>query len=779
MNSLRVKIFLLFCALLLVIESVTLVTIYLSMRAQVDRNIHQQLDVGREVFVSQFETRREHLSVYSSVIARDYGLISTLHDDPRSLQVALDNHRNRVGADLAIITDLDGTVLADTERPDSAGQIFEPGEGLLAESSTHNRFLRHGQHMYQLVTSPILAPNHVGNLYLGFVIDDELAQQFESITSLQVSFITDAGGETEFIASTAPNHVQDQLAEQVGAILNKPGSMRVDGENYISLALPLERAAGLGIIALLQQSRDAALAAYRPWWQRIAEVSVLILLAGFCGAWLFARGVVRPVRMLAQQADEIARGNYDQRLTIRHEPGSDGEIGELVRAFSQMQSAIAEREESIRYNAYHDPQTGLVNRYRLEQLIDESIHQVPAGEHRFAVLAMDLARFKDINDTLGYHVGDRLLRNVGQRLAGVVGESGIVARLGSDEFGLLLQDVTVATIKERLEALLGAMEEPFHEEGLTLHIGTVIGVAVFPEHGHEAGTLLRHADAARYLAKEKRTRYEIYAGSQDRYSLLRVSLLGEMQTAMENGDMRLHYQPKMDLQSGAVEEVEALLRWHHPTYGMIPPQEFISMVENTGNIHMLTRWVIETALQQVAAWARDRLILRIAVNISAHDLLQPELIDNIRDCLERTGTQASQLRLEVTESAVVENESTVIESLRQLHELGVVLSIDDYGTGYSSLAQLKRLPVNELKIDKSFVISLDKGSDDEIIVRSTIELGHLMGLDVCAEGVESAETLEVLQHLGCETVQGFHIGRSLPPDELVAWLHQRGTGGAS
>lgn len=772
MSSLRIKIFLLFCALLLVIESVTLVTIYLSIGAQVDRNIHQQLNVGHEVFVSQFESRREHLSVYSNVIARDYGLLSTLHDDPRSLQVALDNHRNRVGADLAVITDLSGSVLADTERLDSVGQSFVPAEGLLAESSTHNRFLRYGQHMYQLVTSPIMAPNHVGNLYLGFVLDDDLARQFESITSLQVSFVTNAGGEVSFVASTAQRHAQDQLAGQVGSILRGPGNILVSGETYISLAVPLERDARHGVVAILQQSRDAALAAYQPWWQRIAEVSVLILLAGFGGAWLFARSVVRPVRLLAQQADAIAQGNYDQPITIGQRSGSSGEIGELVRAFGKMQSAIAEREESIRYNAYHDPQTGLVNRYRLEQLIDESIRQVPTAEHRFAVLAMDLARFKDINDTLGYHVGDRLLYSVGQRLAGVVGENGIVARLGGDEFGLLVPDVSVAAIKQRLEALLLAMEEPFHEEGLNLHIGTVIGVAVYPEHGHDAGTLLRNADAARYLAKEKRTRYELYAGSQDRYSLLRVSLLGEMQTAMENGDMRLHYQPKLDLRSGMVEEIEALLRWHHPTYGMIPPQEFISMVENTGNIHMLTRWVIVTALQQVAAWARDGLTLRVAVNISAHDLLQPELIDEIRQCLQRTGTEAAQLRLEVTESAVVENESTVIESLRQLHELGVVLSIDDYGTGYSSLAQLKRLPVNELKIDKSFVIGLTKGSDDEIIVRSTIELGHLMGLDVCAEGVESAEVMEHLHELGCETVQGYHIGKPMPPDDLVSWLRQ-------
>lgn len=766
MNSLRLRIFLLFCGLLVAIEAVTLATLYTSMREQVQRGIDQQLDVGREVFLAQFESRRRHLSIYSQVIAKDFGLLSSLHDDPRSLQVALDNHRKRVGADLAIVTDMDGRVLADTGTPADGTGAHLPFAATGSDDA-RSHFLRHGDRTYQLVAAPLLAPNPVGRLYLGFVIDDALARQFESITSLKVSFVSRAASDT-VIASTLPLATHAPLLAQLAGFGTARELVGLGDDEYVSLAVPLEGDLRHGMVALLQQSEGAALAAYRPWWTQVAEVAALVLLAGFGGAWLLARRIVEPVRLLARQADAIAGGNYEQNISI-HEKG---EIGELVRAFNQMRSAIAERESSIRYNAYHDSLTGLVNRYRLERLIDERASR--AGAPRFAVVVLDLNRFKDINDTLGHHAGDRLLREVAARLAATVADQGVAARLGGDEFGVLLDDVGVASLPERLEALHLALREPFAEDELTLHLGAGAGVAVFPEHGQDAATLLRHADAARFIAKERRVRHEIYDGAQDRYSLLRVSLLGEMQAAMRNGDMQLHFQPKLDLVEDAVIEAEALLRWRHPVYGMIPPHEFVPMAEHTGNIHELTGWVIEAALRQAAEWSRQGIELRLAVNISAHDLRNPALLDCLHDSLRRTHTQPAQLKLEITESAVVENETTVFESLQQLHELGIALAIDDYGTGYSSLAQLKRLPVNEIKIDKSFVMALERSNDDEIIVRSTIELGHLMGLDVCAEGVESAAALRLLKQLGCQTAQGFEVARPMPAAEFAAWFRARG-----
>ena len=776
MHSLRLKIFLLFCALLLVVEAFTLGTLYASMREQVGRGVRQQLDVGRQVFLAQFESRRRHLSAYSRVIAKDFGLLSALHDDPRSLLVALNNHRNRVGADLAIITDTSGRVLADTGHvgnADATDDVDTSFSSVSLEADSvveRSLFLEHGAQTYQLVVAPLLAPNPVGRLYLGFVVDDELARQFESITALQVSFIARDNANAHVVASTLPQTLHARLAATITQNERQYAKLPLDDGSYIHLAVPLAEDSGDSMFALLMQSEDAALAAYLPWWRQIAEVSMAVLLLGLAGAWAVARSVVKPVRLLADQADAIASGNYAERIAIRER----GEIGDLIRAFNQMQAAISDREASIRYNAYHDPLTGLVNRYRLEQIVDERIAETAASGTRLGVLVLDLDRFKDINETLGYHAGDRLLRDVGMRLEDLIGDSGVVARLGGDEFGVLLSNVSVGAINEQLESLHAALRQPYHADDLALHISAGIGTAVFPEHGGDATTLLRHADAARFVAKEKRLRYAVYDGAQDRYSLLRVSLLGELQTAMDRGDLLLHYQPKLDLRDDAVREAEALLRWQHPSYGMIPPDEFIPMVERTGNIQLLTLWVIESALRQIAEWSRAGIALQVAVNISADDLRNPALAASVRDSLRRTGVPPEQLKLEITESAVVEDEKPVLDSLAQLHALGIALAIDDYGTGYSSLAQLKKLPVDEIKIDKSFVLGLDRNTDDEIIVRSTVELGHTMGLRVCAEGVESAAALRVLRKIGCELVQGYHIGRPMPAAQFAAWFHARG-----
>lgn len=774
MNSLRTRIFVVFCALLVALEVLTLTIAYVAMRDQIDRNLQRQLEVGREVFLSQFESRRHHLSVHSQIIARDYGLLSTLHEDARSLQVALDNHRNRVGADLAVVTDLEGTILADTERPDAAGTAFAPSKQSHEPEggpARERQFLRHGGNTYQLVTSMLLAPNPVGRIYLGFEVDEGLAEEFQSITALDVSFIS-IDDSSQVVASTVAPAYHDLLAESSLALTDGVEIISVGGDQFASLAVPLALDQDSGLLALLQASRGDALAAYRPWWQRIAELSVLFLLAAFAAAWVLARGVVRPVRRLSEQAEAIAAGDYEREFSLGGKGAGSGEISELVNAFRKMQSAIAEREASIRYNAYHDSLTKLVNRHRLEQLIDECIRRASVRQ-RCAVVTLGLSRFRDINDTLGYHVGDRLLRDIARRLEEAVGTRGIVARLGGDEFGILYHSVSIDSAKNELQRLTAVLSRPFNEENLTLHIGFTMGMAAFPDHGRESAVLLRHSDTARLSAKDKRIAHEIYAGSQDRYSLLRVGLLGELQAAMDKGDISLYFQPQLNLETNAVESAEALLRWKHPTYGMIPPQEFVPMVERAGNIHVLTMWVIEMALRQMAAWSEASIDLGVSVNISAHDLYNENLLEGIKGYLAETGMDPSRLKLELTENAVVEEEQHILGTLRSFHELGLTLSIDDYGTGYSSLAQLKKLPFDELKIDKSFLLEMDRDPDDEIIVRSTIELGHLMGLSICAEGVESQASLELLRKLSCDKAQGYHIARPMPAQDLALWLKER------
>lgn len=763
MTTLRVKVFLLFCVLLSLTLAIVLGTIYVSMREQVQRSIESQLQIGRQVFLSQFESRRSSLSLYSQLIGRDFGLLSTLQDDTRSLLVALNNHRLRADADLAIVTGSDGRILADTVRPEVTGEPFQPAVQSDIGNGGESLFLTRGGHTYQVVSAPLLAPNPVGHIYLGFLVDDALARHFAEITLLHVTFTRPTGGGAAVIASTMPDEMAAQLSWGPDRPVASAGRVMVGDEVFVRTTVPLSESGQKDVQAVLLNSEDQAMAAYRPWWERTAEISAVVFLLGLLGAWGVSRNVARPLQILVRQARAVADGRYEQSITVK----SGGEIGGLVREFNRMQGAIAEREESIRFSAYHDSLTGLVNRHRLEQLIEERL----AGRSQsLGVLILDLDRFKDINETLGYEAGDRLLMEVSERIEHALGENDVAGRLGSDEFGIVLDTISAGRLNARLDAIYDTVAEPYVIDGLSIHVTAALGCAIYPDHGRESSLLLRRADTACTRAKEKHRRYAVYEESVSRYSLLRVSLLGELQTAIERGDLVLHYQPKLDVRRKRVESAEALVRWEHPEYGLIPPVEFIPMVEYTGNIHMLTMWVLDEALRQADAWRDEGIDLRVAVNISADDLRQEGLVRGVGDHLHKHGLGPDALTLEVTESAVVDDAPRVLKTLQQLHDLGVRLAIDDYGTGYSSLGQLKRLPVSELKIDKSFVQELEQSSDDRIIVRSTIDLGHTMGLKVAAEGIETEGARRIVENLGCDLLQGYYISRPLPSAEFRSWL---------
>lgn len=772
MHSLQFKVFALVFGLLLAIQSATLYTLYRKVQGEAERDLQEQLSSGSRVFQDQFGSRHRSLSIFSATLARDFGLLESFQQDRRSLLVALDHRRQQVDADTAVAVDMKGVIRADTARPGLAGQRFELAPDALPYAADHPLFLDLGDEVYQVLAAPLKAPNQVGWVLLGFRLDGAVARQYAQLTSLQVSFLEqEPDGSWRTVATTLP---------AAAAAALKPGTqsaerMELGGETWLGQSFTLAGAPGRPVTVLLQRSLNAALAGYDAWWTRMAEVFALTLLLALLGAWLLSRHVVKPVRLLVERADAIEAGNYSDPITLHHR----GELGELVQKFNRMQGAIAEREASIRRNAERDSLTGLTNRPQLERLTGEAIAKVAGSDRRAAVMIVGLDRFKDINDTLGYEAGDRLLREVGERLRASAGDGNEVARVAGDEFGVLLRDTTAREIPGHIERISGTFRQPFSADGLTLHLAAGIGLASYPDHGNDAATLLRHADMAKWTAKQKRLPHAIYDGSQDRFSRLRLSLLGELQSAIQQGDLVLHYQPKMDLASGSVKGAEALVRWQHPLYGLIPPAEFVPMLEHTGNINLVTSWALRQACAQAAAWHKAGMALRLAVNVSAYDLRHAGFIEDVEQAARETGADAELLALEITESAVMEDVDQAVLAFRRLRKLGMMLSIDDYGTGYSSMAQLKRLPLDELKIDRSFVKGLEHSEDDEIIVRSTIDLGHNMGLTVVGEGVESRAELNKLRKLDCDTAQGFFISRSLPAADFDAWWHAQSWRGAA
>jgi diguanylate cyclase (GGDEF)-like protein len=501
---------------------------------------------------------------------------------------------------------------------------------------------------------------------------------------------------------------------------------------------------------VLHRSLSEALAAFDRLRTTLIALAIVSLLVSTVGCAAIALNITRPLSALAQAAARVAAGDYSSEVDI---PRAD-EIGSLAYSLNQMRESIAEREKRILTLAYRDQLTGLANRAQFSEMLAAAITAARPGTQTVSIFVMDLDRFKYVNDTLGHGVGDHVLRQVASRLTGVAPSSGCVARLGGDEFALLLTGAAASKVVDAAKAIVAALDEPVLYEGQPLDVGTSVGIARFPQHGRDAQTLVRNADVAMYVAKRNKTGLAIYNAYYDTTQQEHLSLLGELRSAVEQRALRLVYQPKVSLRSSNVSAVEALIRWIHPERGTILPVHFIPFAEATGFIKVLTCWVLAEVIRQCAEWLGDGLQLRISANISVRDLMNRDLPDQI------------------TESGFMEDPAHAQKVLDRLSGMGLRLAIDDYGVGYSSLSHIMKLPVQELKIDRSFIAGMVANPDVSSIVRSTIELGHNLGMTVVAEGVEDSNGWDLLESLGCDDAQGYFMSPPLEAAALVQWMRE-------
>jgi diguanylate cyclase (GGDEF)-like protein len=444
----------------------------------------------------------------------------------------------------------------------------------------------------------------------------------------------------------------------------------------------------------------------------------------------------------------------------------------LFRIVVAASRRLQRQAEENRHQALHDTLTGLPNRTLFHDRVDQALLTARRDGLRLAVMIMDVDRFKEINETLGHQNGDRLLRLIALRLKGSLRASDTIARLGGDEFGLLLPKMEQpgAAAQVARKVIKALKDQPLVVGGLTLDVGASIGISMYPEHAEDVDVLLQRADVAMYAAKESLAGYETYREEHNRYSPSRLALAGELRRAIEDRTLILHYQPKAEIGSGQIRGVEALVRWPHPTRGLLTAEAFVPLAENTGLIKGLTLLVLDTGLRQVRAWRRSGLEISVAVNISAANLHDPRFPREVKQLLRKWKVDPSWLELEITESSIMKDSVRGLEVLAELSEMGVGLSIDDFGTGYSSLAYLKQLPVQEIKIDKSFVLGLAADPSAAMIVRSVIDLGRNLGLSVVAEGVETEAIWHQLGDLGADLAQGFYLARPAPSEEIVRVL---------
>lgn len=737
------------------------------------QQVARQIDVGAHVFRRVMDQNGRQLTQAAAVLAADFGFREAISTrDTATIVSALKNHGARIKANVVMLADLDNNLLADTLHPRRQDTPF-PFPELISnaqEFRSASAVVVIEDRLYQLVLVPVMAPLPIAWVAMGLSIDDALARDMEALTSLHVSFLTERISEGwKLSASTLPPPERELITGQLAGFLQARDQvmpLTLGQQEYETRILPLQQQEGVRVVAVLQQSLQTALEPFNRLRSTLLALALASLLASVCGSILIGRGLIKPINRLASVARRMRDGDYTQAIDVQQRD----EIGELASSFNHMKDAISTREEQILRLAYEDTLTALPNRALFNDRLDQAMRATDRSGLPVTILLMDLDRFKYVNDMLGHQTGDLVLREVASRVCGVLRKSDTVARLGGDEFAVLLPMAGVEQAKEIVAKILGALEIPITINEQPLDVRTSIGIATYPDHGHDARSIIGHADVAMYVAKRGNTGYAVYDPSHHQPHQQHLTLLGELRRAVEQDELTLYYQPKVNLHSGKTAHVEALVRWIHPRRGFIPPSEFIPFAEQTGYIRTITRWVVEHAVLQCRKWRDDGIELTVSINISVRDLLDPELPELVASALRNHQVDARRLCIEITESGVMEDPGQAMRILKQLNELGVGLSVDDYGTGYSSLSYIKKLPIQELKIDQSFVKNMVMDRDDATIVKSTIELGHNMGLKVVAEGVEDQHVLDLLRELKCDHAQGYFMSRPLPANELKKWL---------
>jgi len=745
------------------VQAIALTTLFAGKQNQESREITNRLNTAKTLITEKFDGRSNYLAAFAETVAKDYGIKEVFGDDTRTLLVALNNHRDRIDADLAMAISKENKITAQLQLITSdlndekivkgaeQDKVFRFIDWLEDGSNVH--FYQIDKKLYQLSLSPLTVGSQtLGWIGFGFEIDETLAQQTLKLTHLETDFVFKNDDKWQLVASSNSNAslqfsnriINNDIPEDYIGI----GHLMANDDNeQFGIALYGFRA---DFVSVLQDK----------WWQ-LLMLTLLALLVSLVGAYYIALSITRPIKALVKQAKIIARGEYSESVTLKDK----SELGQLANEFNSMQSAVLTREKKIIHRANHHSLTELPNR----NAVLNKIELLASDETAFLVYHLNLSRIKDVNESLGHDVGDSLIKAAAERLKKVK-PCCLLGHLGSDEFVLIVQDKEKVSIDDMVKRILDSLEQSFDFNGISLQLQSKIGVARYPTHCSDGKSILQMSDTALNFSRKHNNTLQVYDASLDINSVERLKLINDLKFAISDDQLELHYQPKLNLKTGIVTHVEALVRWQHPELGMVPPDDFIHIAEQTGQINALTNWVFLTALKQYNTWKELGININIAVNISAENLKDPQFDNFIRRTVNEQNVPSQFITLEVTESAVVDNPQAAIALLRKFKNDGFKISIDDYGTGYSSLAQLKQLPVNELKIDKSFVQRLETDEDDQIIVRSTIELAHNMGLSVVAEGIEDQYTLHWLARHGCELAQGYFISRPQHTDKLTPWL---------
>ena len=766
-KSLRSKILALFIGLIVAIQMATIVSVIISTDKSVEANAVKELAVGHRVFDKLMENRSQQLFDNAVVLTSDFGFKQAVAtQDKNTILSVLTNQGERISANLMLLTDLQGSHIAATV---SSEEIMPEGvyKDLLKDAEVDGGLVTtilYNQQPYQVAVVPVEAPQTIAWAMVGTRIDAQLAEKLKQITNLEVSFVSQVDGKESYMVSTKAG---DSILNQgIGELVRF--QVRELPKQLVKKSV-LSKRGNASVFALLETPLSKSYARFDQLKLQMIVITLIGLFLSIFVALVLSNTVTKPIRALIGGATRISRGQYNQTIEV---PKNDKELKILAKALNTMQQGISDREKQILYQAHYDALTSLPNRVYMRQILEKLLPAMIDAGKTTALLDINVNDFKQINDTFGHKVGDGFLQAVAKRLLTHSVSKEYVARLGADEFLLIYTNVHEAELPKSVLNLMRSLEEPFEVDDISLQMEFSVGVVVAPLHGSQTDQLLRRCDIAMHVAKDDKLGYIFYESGQDEKHLKQISLINDLKKAIEEDQLVMYFQPKWDIQDDIVKQAEALVRWVHPKMGFIPPDEFIYLAEQSGMMPSLTRWVMTTVARQWAKWHSEGLEMEFAVNLSAHDLSQEQFPDFVAELIDLYHMPPEALVLEITESAVMKDPKQAINTLCRLKELGIILAIDDFGTGYSSLSQLKSMPVDELKIDKSFVLQLARNLDDQTIVRATVELAHNLGMKVVAEGVENQESWHLLESYGCEMLQGFYISKPIPPHEFEIWYRE-------
>ena len=760
--SLHQGVFRLVVGLVVATSLTILINVWWATYEQAKQRMSKDLNLAQTVLAQVLDSREELLFTSASVLADDFGFKQAVATkDAPTIASALNNHSNRIGADIMAIYTLAGGVITSTENAKlTSGKHSQLKSGhieqVLANGGNSGFMLINGK-LYKTILLRIDAPTPLALSLVGFEINQNLLNELEKTVQLDVQI--EASSAEQDITIVSQNQIIDAIAQASQSLQIQ--HLIFSHNAVIEQAFGVYKDADLDIQVKLTQTVDALISEFAALKTNISIIIIIAAIFAFIVANLYAKKLTKPLRYLSQVTKTISSGDYQQIINTNN---SSKEFADLAHAFKNMQNNIRERETEIIYQAEHDPLTGLFTRHHAEYLIDHKL----AKRECFQVVAFNIVGFRAINDVFGYQDGDLCLSTLANRISKL---GGLAAKFTGGEFlwipASILSHAEIADVQSNLE-------QPINENKLSIPIKLACVSILCPQQAENAELVFKRLNISLDEAQLSPTRLLAFEEKfEDKY-VRRLKIITQLKMALASNsdDLSLNYQAKLHLSSQQVNSVEALIRWTDAGLGFVPPDEFINLAEQAGIIEQVTFWVIKRAIEDAQKMRDANLNICIAINLSAQDIANPQLLAHIKDLLHKAGLPQSSLSFEITESDLVQDPKTANQLLQEFQNQGHQLAIDDFGTGYSSLAYLKSFPVNTLKIDKSFILDLSTNKDDQDIVETIMQLAEKFGLSVVAEGVEDKQSLQILTQLGCTWAQGFYMCKPIALPAFIKWCEQ-------